>query len=199
MDKDTNLTTEYHKMRQAQCLQVFMLKAEEPETTIEDACDRVGITRSQYYYWLKKDDSAIHAFRTVIQESQREQLATIVLAKAVAIQKLVNAVISDGIKTKDRVAALKYLDSQAEELQTVHHARPGIEEDARRFLKEGPHTENKASKIGSLEIRAGADGSAVIDIMGPEQEILDVPFADHEQDEPPASTRNRFEDDDQDK
>lgn len=169
------MSSELSSLRQTQTVQVFALLARNPDLTVADACDQIGISKDQYYYWIRKEDSAINRVRELIGDNQRELLVDLVNIKMVAMEKLIEDAKKDHLKPGERIKILRYIDEQLEELQSVHHARPGIEESAHEFLKEGPILREQSSVKTSLEIRSSGKDGVIVDVIS-HDDIVDAEF-----------------------
>ena len=100
-------------------------------------------------------------------------LMNLVITQAHAIKLLVDDAVDDSTSTKDRVLAMSYLDDIREELERQLHAAPGVEEDAHRFLKQGPEISIKQSRLASIEVRGDDDGGVTLDVFR-DDDIIDV-------------------------
>jgi hypothetical protein len=110
-------------------------------------------------------------------------LMNLVVSQAAAINELLKDATAESTSTKDRVLAQSYLDKIREELERQLHAAPGVEEDAHRFLKQGPEISLKKSRLASIEVRSDADGGVTLDVYKDET-IIDVSPHPREQMEP---------------
>jgi hypothetical protein len=109
-------------------------------------------------------------------------LMNLVVTQAKAIELLVADSVDGGNTTKDRVLAMSYLDKIREELERQLHAAPGVEEDAHRFLKQGPAIELKKSRLASIEVRGDDDGGVTLDVYR-DDEIIDATASPHPRDQ----------------
>lgn len=158
--------------RIAQTVQVMGLLMQNPEMTREDACQQAGITPRTYRDWLQSGDETIEALRGFLTMTQRETLFELSQARMKIIQLLIRDALDPLTASKDRVLIEKRLDEIAQELQRVHHATPGIEEDANQFLKEGPKIEKQRSRLASVDVERTKDGVTVH--VFEERDVIDV-------------------------
>lgn len=154
---DSQLTS-FQETKIAQAQQVLMLLFYEPNLTIGQACDRVGITERQYRYWLATGNEAINKTRDLIDQMQRELISEIAVAKFKIIRMLINDATNELTKPLDRNKLYETLDIALSELQSVYNVRPGIEEKAQEFLKKGPSIERKQSRFASIDIEETETG-----------------------------------------
>ncbi len=174
--------TENEARRITQAAEVSIKRMAFPELTIEQACEEVGIKVSTYYNWVKKGEDTIISIRGFIADQQRMMLMNLVVTQAKAIELLVADSVDGGNTTKDRVLAMSYLDKIREELERQLHAAPGVEEDAHRFLKQGPAIELKKSRLASIEVRGDDDGGVTLDVYR-DDEIIDATASPHPRDQ----------------
>lgn len=169
----SDMITEHEARRITQAAEVSILRMADPELTVEKACEVVGIAERTYYDWVKRGEDTIESIRGFIGDQQRLMLMNLVISQAEAIRLLNKDAVDTGTSTKDRVIAMSYLDSVREALERQLHAAPGVEEDAHRFLKQGPEISIKKSRLASIEVRGEDDGGVTVDVFK-ESEIIDV-------------------------
>lgn len=170
-----NSLTPYGSMRISQAAQVMILIFENPRLSVDAACRQVGITRQQYAYWVRKGSDSIEAIRELIGHQQREMLVDIAVARKAGVEMLIKDAIDPLVAGKDRVVILKYLDEVQDELERIHHAKPGIEEEAVEFLRQGPILEKKRSRLAQLDLERTADG-ITISIYEDAMPVIDMGF-----------------------
>ena len=144
-------------------IEVLQLQFEDPTRTITGLCLHVGIPRYQYYRYLREGTEIVEALRLLIMQSKRVELATISSSRHRILENLVD----EALETKDiteMVKTLEYLDTHEKELQNDVGATPGLEDDAREFLKHGPKIQKQESKFASIRVSEDDDGEPVIDI-----------------------------------
>ena len=139
---------------------------------VSEACEQVGITERVYRDWLHKGDNTIEALRGFLTMAQREQLSKIVTARLQIVDLIIADALDPLTAPKDRVMLERRLDEIAFELQRTHHAVPGIEEDANKFLKEGPVIESKKSRLASIDVERTKDGVTVN--VYEEHDVIDI-------------------------
>lgn len=149
-------TTQLAKISQAQ--QVLTLLFYDPTLTVEHACEVAGITVRQYRYWLSHGGEAINSTRDLIDAQQRELISDIAIAKGKIVQLLIQDALNPLTKPLDRKSILETLDNILNEYQTIYNVRPGIEEEAQEFLRQGPKIEKKESRFASIEVEETDSG-----------------------------------------
>ena len=167
--------------RITQTVEVMVLLFEEPELTVIAACERVGITERIFRHRIHRGEDVIDNMRDLILGEHRKMLLAISSARLTSIEMLILDATHKDTSTQDRVAAMRYLDPIREELERAHHAAPGIEEDAHKFLKLGPKLTKQKSRLASIEVREEED-SVVFDIYKT-QDVIDVTPEDIEETE----------------
>jgi hypothetical protein len=145
-------------IRVNQVQHVLMLLFQQPDISINQACEQVGINEDTYRYWLAKGDDSIDAVRDFIDQQQRELISEIAVAKGRIVRMLINDATDVLTKPLERKALFESLSEELDELQTVYNVRPGIEEDAQAFLKKGPSIEKKQSRFASIDIEETDSG-----------------------------------------
>lgn len=145
--------------RIAEVLDVLMLTIG-GNITVEAACQEVGIAPNTYWEWVKRGEDTIETFRELIAEQQRLQLFQITAARMKNVSEITKS-IQEPMTMKDRVLADKVLSSYGNELEKNLHAQPGYEEEASRFLSEGPKLRKQQSRLASMEISHSESGIRV--------------------------------------
>jgi len=163
--------TPFEQARIAQCQKVLLLLFLDPRLSINKACEQVGISYDQYRYWLIRGDTAINDTRELIDAQQRELISEIAVAKGKVIRMLIDDATNVLTKPLERKALYETIDEALNELQTLYNVRPGIEEDAQAFLKEGPSIEKKTSRFASIDIEETEGGFRIG--INEEKTILD--------------------------
>lgn len=153
---------ESETVRTAQVLEVMGIVFANPEIGIRNACDKVGIKVSTYYYWIKKDPDALHAVREFLAETQKVELAFLSAAVTEINMRLAQTAMNDSTEAADRLRIAKYLTSEAEKLQRTYQVTGGSEEAA-EFLKDGPQLESKPSRFASMTVQPEDDGTLKVD------------------------------------
>lgn len=154
-------------------IEVLKMRFDNPEATITSLCEDVDLDRRQYYRKLDEGQDIIDALRRLILKSKRVELAKIATSRHRVVEKLVDKALTSN-DIQELVKALEYLDDHEERLQRDLGASPGLEDEAREFLKKGPHTQRQESKFASIRVSEDGEGGARIDIMKEEDDIIDV-------------------------
>lgn len=154
-------------------IEVLKMRFDNPDATITSLCEKVDLERRQYYRKLDQGEEIINALRELIMRSKRVELAKIATSRHRVVEKLVDKALTSN-DIQELVKALEYLDDHEERLQRDLGASPGLEDEAREFLKKGPHTQRQESKFASIRVSEDEDGGARIDIMKEQDDIIDV-------------------------
>lgn len=163
--------------RENQAIQVLFLILQNPRTTIAEACASIGITEDIYRRWIQHNPDSLDAIRDFIGASQKEMLFAIETAWPVAISELISDAVSPNTSVKNRIGAIKALQTIKTELENIHHAQPGVEEAAYAFLKRGPALKSVKPRMG-VEIEQ-TDTGIRIELTSPE--TLDGDFLDEDE------------------
>lgn len=159
----------------AKTLEVFRMVMGDRYTVL-DACNIVGISPRQYYHWLRSGDDTIQEIRDAIAKNEREQLAEILSARQITIQKLVSS-IEQIRSTTDLIAVDRHLLDLQRELEDRHGAHGVSDSAAEEFLLRGPHRVKHASRTGArVNIKQNPDGSIDVTLPKPKDEIVDGEF-----------------------
>lgn len=173
------ITETTEKVREGQALQVLVMRMLDSALTIEAACEEVGITRNMFYRWVTRGTNTIDSLRQIISDTQRANLVDITIARRHGVEAMTKLIVDSDVEPKDRLSILKYLDEIGDRLQETHHARPGIEDQAHKFLKKGPTLVQKKSRLASVEIRQDGEGGLTVDVIK-EEEIIEAEFSEAE-------------------
>lgn len=163
---DQSITT-----RISQAIQVILLQEE--GSTIEEACQAVGISRSSFYEWARKAPDMMEAVREHVGEQQRYLMVRLLVAWQRGLEELATDLESKSLKTKDRVIALKLVRPILEDLLETFHAQPGAEEAAHEFLKKGVTLQRQPSRMASLEVEPTETGGLKVHVSQ-YNDILDI-------------------------
>lgn len=155
----------------AQAQQVLVMLFLEPSLTVSDACDIVGITKDKYYYWLSRGKEAISITRSLIDDQQKQMVSEIAIAKREIIRKLIADATDITTKPLERAKLFEVLNEELDKLQSIYNVRPGIEEKAQEFLKQGPTISPKKSKFASIDIEETDSGFRIG--LSEEKDIVD--------------------------
>jgi len=127
------LTKDSEAQRISQTIHVMNLRAEGISTT--EACEKAGISRSQYYRWLKKGEETIESIRSITNEIQRVEIADILAAQLSMTRELIADAIDPETNVADRIKAYNVLNQRFEQLTRVHNAAGHTEDDALKYLQ----------------------------------------------------------------
>ena len=149
---ETELTVLQQK-RVSQAQKVLMYLFEDASLTVPEACQMRNIEPSTYRYWLVHGGEAIEETRRFIDEQQRQLISEIAIAKGKVIRMMIDDATNIMTKPSDRINLFKALDEELSELQSVYNVRPGIEEEAHAFLKQGPTMKRRTLALPLLILR----------------------------------------------
>lgn len=173
----TTLLPESEAVRVAKALQIFHLLSD--GYTVDDACEKVGFTKRQYYYWIRRSDQTIDAIRHYIAESERGQLAQITAARQLAIDRIIEQLEFE-TELEGLIKADQHLHFIQRELEDRHGAHGIDDTSAKEFLLQGPQTRTETSRLFNIAPRE--DGSIDIRVEVPAT-IIESHFeeeSDHE-------------------
>lgn len=165
--------------------------------SVKDACERVDLPSTTYYRWLRKDKGVITTIRSLRLEQLQEELHMLTSTDVRRLRFLVSAALDPLVESKDKVIINKYLDERLNHIETVLNARPGIEEEAHKFLKAGPKLESQDSRMLPVDqekkhiatLQLAESGNTIdITLFQEPEEVLEGEFQDSPQEEPPTST-----------
>lgn len=165
-------------IRQDQAIAVFLLRRRDPKLSKKEACEKVGITTDVYDAWIETDPESMQAIREYIGATQRHMLFQISEAWPIFIGELIVDVTDPHTKTKDRIQAGNFLKREKGELERNLHATPGAEEEAQKFLKEGPRLHSVSSRMASVEVKPNSTGDGVNIEINRYSDIIDGKLSD---------------------
>jgi hypothetical protein len=84
--------------------------------TVVDACREVGMPRSSFYYIVENNPRAIADIQTIIDASNREQLALILQNKMEIFEKIIQDGLSEKTSPRARLAIYVKLTQLTDEL-----------------------------------------------------------------------------------
>ncbi|MGC9384221.1 MAG: hypothetical protein ACP5D6_06450 [Kosmotogaceae bacterium] len=155
----------------AQAQQVLLLLFLNSDMTVETACEAVGITERKYRYWLANGETAIEMTRNLIDNQQKQLVSELAIAKNKIINRLIKDATDVTTKPLERAKLFEVLNEELDKLQSVYNVRPGIEEQAQAFLKQGPAIEKKESRFASIDIEETDEGFRIG--INKENDIID--------------------------
>lgn len=152
--------------------------------TVTAACEQVGISQDIYRYWIAKNPEALEAFRALIEEVERNELASIFLADEVITNRLITDAIDPVTEPSDALNIKLYLDNRGEYLSSKHRAAG--RDKGREFLQ-GVKTKEAQSRFaasspGSVELSVSQEEDGTVTIRTRSPEIIDVESLDLEGD-----------------
>ena len=160
-------------VRESQVQQVLLLRVIKKLTT-QDACEEVGISVDQFYYWFNKTD-AKEFLRNAITIDKLERLHFIRIAIQEGLLLLSQDAANPAKQTADRLGAMNMLLRVLNEDIASLNVQPGIEEEAQKFLT-SPKTRKIPSKMVSIEVDETPTG-VNIDVSK-YQDVIDITPSD---------------------
>lgn len=170
MDKAIEIQDESLK----KTINVLRMQFEEPSRTIVELCEEVDLNRRTYYRRLDEAHEVLDALRNFMIKSQKSQMAMIASSQEKILEEMIISVLRDKTDNDERVKVMKYLDDRLDLLQDNLGTKPGQEEKAAAFLREGPKTKKQESRFMSVRVSEDQEGGARIDFMKEEDEVIDV-------------------------
>lgn len=164
-----------------------------PTVKIADACRSVGVDYDSFRYWSRTHPDFISNMRELLGEFQKEQLLSVELAWSAGLQILMETVANKDTGAALRLEIHKYLGDIRDDLFKTYHAEPGIEEEAQKFLSQGPQVQRQESRFASVEVSKTADGVLRLDVFQPTEVIDLVPQEEsspQSKDNPPPPPEN---------
>ena len=128
--------------------------------TVIDACQEVGMPRSTFYYIIHREADAITEFQTIIERSEREQLAVILYSKVQILEKIIEDGLAEKTKPRDRIAIHKMLTELIDTLMARLNATR-TDTTSIKELMTGPTLKMGVSRFNGVEMVANADSSGV--------------------------------------
>ena len=119
--------------------------------TVSDACRELGLARSTFYDIVKRNPEAIAEFQDIIEVTNREQLAMILVAKTRMLNKIIEDSLSDRTKPKDRLAIYMKLNELVNSLTKSQQIDNEKERQAHEFLARGPTLRPAKSRFTATE------------------------------------------------
>jgi hypothetical protein len=115
--------------------------------TISAACNEVGIPRSTFYDVCKRNPEMLAKIQEVFEVHVQQQLGLILSNKTAILLKVIDDVLSDDTKPRDRLAIYKALSEIEERLTNNLQIESEAAAQAHEFLKQGPMTSTQASRL----------------------------------------------------
>jgi hypothetical protein len=114
--------------------------------TVVDACREVGMPRSSFYYIVENNPRAIADIQTIIDASNREQLALILHNKMEIFEKIIQDGLSEKTSPRARLAIYMKLTQLTDELMESLQREEAPDVD---FLLTGPKLVKAESRFAS--------------------------------------------------
>ena len=119
--------------------------------TVSEACRELGLARSTFYDIVRKNPEAIAEFQQIIEATNREQLAMILVAKTRMLNKIIEDSLSDNTKPKDRLTIFMKLNELVNSLTQSMKIEDENEKRAHEFLMRGPTLVKAKSRFTATE------------------------------------------------
>jgi hypothetical protein len=128
--------------------------------TVVAACKEVGIPRSTFYDVVKKNPEAITEYQEIVEGNARHQLGLILFHKNEILQKVIEDGLSDNTAPRERLAIYKALNELEIGLTDALRIESQAAAKAHEFLKQGPITSQKVSRLTAIQTSVIIDGEA---------------------------------------
>jgi hypothetical protein len=114
--------------------------------TVVEACREVGMPRSSFYYIVENNPRAIADIQTIIDASNREQLALILQNKMEIFEKIIQDGLSEKTSPRARLAIYMKLTQLTDELMESLQREEVLDVD---FLLTGPKLVKAESRFST--------------------------------------------------
>ena len=128
--------------------------------TVIDACKEVGIPRSTFYDVVKKNPEAITDYQEIVEANARHQLGLILFHKNEILQKVIEDGLSEGTPPRERLAIYKALNEIEDGLADALRIESQAAAEAHEFLKKGPVTSQKVSRLTATQTSVTIESEA---------------------------------------
>ena len=128
--------------------------------TVVAACKEVGIPRSTFYDVVKKNPEAVTEYQEIVEANARHQLGVILFYKNEILQKVIEDGLSDNTSPRERLAIYKAMDELEGGLTDALRIESQAAADAHKFLKQGPVTSQKVSRLTAIQTSVTIEGEA---------------------------------------
>ena len=155
------LTKATEAKRIAQAIHAMKLMTDGMSKT--EACENAGISKSQYYRWLKKGKETIESIRCMTNEIQRVEIAEILAARLSMTRQLIADALADETSVADLIKAYKVLNQRFEQLTRVHNAAGHTEDDALKYLQ-GPTLKKGESRFSASRMNINHRANDALDV-----------------------------------
>jgi ACT domain-containing protein len=102
--------------------------------SISAACEKVGLSRSSFYEIRNQEPEMFINLQERLSETNREQLASIMIKRVGVLYLLIEDGLSDETKPLDRLAIYKEIEKQLEKLSSLLRMGGGDQEAAADVL-----------------------------------------------------------------
>jgi hypothetical protein len=158
--------------RTTEVISVLAIIFENPKVTVQQACDIVGIPKTTYYEWIRKEPESLRVIKDFLADSQREELALLSASISKINVSLAEMALKDDVEVAERLKIAKYLSGEAEKLQRIYQVTSGGE-DAAEFLRDGPRVTKQKSKFASFTVDSNDDGCVEVSLYR-DRDIIDI-------------------------
>lgn len=110
------MLTEIEEAKKEQAARVMLLSTE-IGMTVAEACLQVGITKDQYYRWVRRAPEVIDALRQVTRGLYAEEYARILAARATILEKVLDDGVSPMTDPLSRLTILQHIEQRGDDLQ----------------------------------------------------------------------------------
>ena len=128
--------------------------------TVVAACKEVGIPRSTYYDVVKKNPEAVTEYHEIVEGNARHQLGLILFHKTEILEKVIDDGLSEKTPPRERLAIYKALNELEDGLTDALRIESQAAADAHEFLKQGPITSHKVSRLTAIQTSVTIEGGA---------------------------------------
>jgi len=128
--------------------------------TVIAACKEVGIPRSTFYDVVKKNPEAVTEYQEIVEANARHQLGVILFYKNEILQKVIEDGLSDNTSPRERLAIYKAMDELEGGLTDALRIESQAAADAHEFLKQGPVTSQKVSRLTAIQTSVTIESEA---------------------------------------
>ena len=128
--------------------------------TVVDACKKVGIPRSTYYDVVKKNPEAVTEYQEIVEGNARYQLGLILFHKNEILQKVIEDGLSEKTAPRERLAIYKALNELEDGLTDSLRIESQAAAEAHEFLKQGPVTSQKVSRLTAIQTSVTIESEA---------------------------------------
>ena len=145
---------------QDKLIQVMLLRMRETKT-VKDACDIVGISPGQYYEWHKEYPDTMLVFRGMLSIEQRMAIDQVLGNRLTLLQHI----IDKGIESPDPLVSIQVYRFLNEVASSLNYNPDAQASKAQQYISDNmPELRIIKSKLASVDIQPGEDGSLKVDI-----------------------------------